>query len=236
MPTLTPLQKRAAIATIISAIVAVPVGVYQFFKVSPPTQVGVGNVQGDVKASTGSVAIGHGSTININPPPTAKEMNDIKLFVQCDAILQPVTFPDDGKIYNIQLHASPAPYGIGFGTISGQPKSSISLLQYPLQEIYGCKFRNYHTQPVFKISLALHLVFIDNGATTLERAAVVEIPILEAMNDLPFTLYILNMTTQFVTVTLPTKVSLSDGKVLDLIQPQSYGMHFGPNQTIARKD
>jgi hypothetical protein len=76
MATLTPLQIAAAVAGIIGAAA----GVFSLFKWSDARSVqsGTDNVQGDVTASTGSVAVGHGSTLNFVPPisnPEAQRRN-----------------------------------------------------------------------------------------------------------------------------------------------------------------
>jgi hypothetical protein len=74
---------------------------------------------------------------------------------------------------------------------------------------------------------------IQSGAVTLDRDWIVEIPRIDSGKDAPFTIYLSNMTPQFVMVTLQNKATLSDGEEIDIIQPQSWGMYFAPNTTIS---
>jgi hypothetical protein len=163
-----------------------------------------------------------------------------KLFAQCDNA-QPITFPADGRIYQIQINAIPGPYGGGIAVSTAPPGGPIDL---GVRNTSRCQFTNYSDEPLFKVSVAFHMTFMEaikdkvtptsmqSGAVTLDRDWVVEIPKIDAGKDAPFTIYLFNMTSQFVRVTLPNKASLSNGESIDLIQPKSWGMHFAPNPTI----
>jgi len=173
-----------------------------------------------------------------------------KLFAQCDLANQPITFTADGKIHNIQLNPIPAPYGIGVSTYTGAPGATVTLSNPgdPILTIYKCEFINYSTEPLFKVSVAFHIKFFEtladgdaissfhSGTITLDREGIIEIPKIDIGNETPFILYMWNMMSQIVTVTLPRSASLSDGKLVTLIQPQSWGMHFPPNQKIVSKN
>jgi hypothetical protein len=185
-------------------------------------------------------------------PPIINIASDIKLFAQCDAVGPQILFPSDGRMYGVTLNAFPAPYGIGFGTQTGPPLSvlNFSTPDDPIPTIYKCEFINYNVDPLFNISVALHITFFEtladdpsrssvhSGAITLDRDGIIEIPKIDAGRDTPFSLYITNGTPQLVTVTLPTNVSLSNGKLVSLTQPYwmraPWGMHFSPRRIASK--
>jgi hypothetical protein len=169
-----------------------------------------------------------------------------KLFAQCGMVVQ-AKFDGEGNIYAIQLDAIPAPSGGGFGQFYGIPGAPISW-DFFTQPIYRCKFINYTNDALFKVSVELHMIFsqsikddppikddpsstsLHSGQVTIDRGWKIEIPKIDSGIDASFNLYLFNMTSQFVYITLPTMATLSDGTLINLIQPTGNEMSFSPNQ------
>src|ERR1700730_769797 len=161
------------------------------------------------------------------------DAESIRLFAQCDLVPPTIIVPIDGRIYMLQINAIPASAGGGgLGISSGGPGEKII---FPFQSIYRCKITNYASIPLFKMSIALHLTFMEavkdsaantslsSGAVTIDRDWPLEIPKIDPGKDSSFAFYMLNMSTQFVRVMLPVRVSFMAGldgqrKSADLIQ------------------
>lgn len=125
-------------------------------------------------------------------------------------------------------------------------------MDFGIQTIYRCQFTNYSDEPLFKVSIALHLTFSEaikneqnptsfrSGKTTIDRDWLIEIPKIDSGKATPFMFFILNASTQFVSVILPNKVAFltgSDGQLrnVDLILSANAMMVFPPNPLLGGK-
>ena len=202
-----------------------------------------------VIAAAVTPALAFGSLVYViaiaSPSNIVKQDNplSVKIFAQCEPVGRPVV-PPSGTISILQLNAIPAEQG-GGGIGSGGGIAGTSI-DFGVQTIYRCQITNYSNDPLFKVSLALHLKFSEaitneenpksfrSGKITIDRDWLIEIPKIDAGKDVPFIFYIVNASPQFVAVTLPNKIVLSSGPI-DLIQPTNTQMVFPPNPLIGKK-
>jgi hypothetical protein len=173
----------------------------------------------------------------------------IRLFAQCDFVQPSIIVPPDGKIYMLQINAIPASAGGGgFGIFSGTPGEKFNLPVLPIQLVYRCQITNYASVPLFKVSIALRLTFMEavkdsetstslhSGAVTIDRDWMLEIPKIDTGKDSSFAFYMTNVSKQFARVMLPVKVSFIAGlneqiKSADLIQATTImGMILPPRR------
>jgi hypothetical protein len=155
----------------------------------------------------------------------------------------------------LQINAIPASAGSGggIGIFSGTPGEKFNFPVLPSQFVYKCQITNYASVPLFKMSIALRLTFMEavkkdsaasttlsSGAVTIDREWPLEIPKIDPGEDSSFAFYMINVSAQYVRVLLPTKVSFMAGldgqiKSVDLVQPTiNTGMILPPRMDMVK--
>jgi len=226
MAKLTPLQKASAIAGIIAAVVGV-LGVFKWNN-GQSVKSGTDNVQGNVRASRGSVSVGHGSSVNIvssigNPEAERGGVrSEVSLFLECNFGTFPTVISRSGKNYFMEIRGSSGEYGgDGLAYFFGPAGSTAGF--GPGQLAYECNLINYGATPLFNVQVPLGLTFKEArtvpgqpnarqiGAIRSHREWPIVIPKIDAGRDNPFAFYIKSTSPDFVDVRLPQNVTLQQG-------------------------
>jgi len=231
MPQLTPLGRAAAIAGIIAAVVGVPTGLYQVFKDPTPAhqQTGAARIQGDVNASTGGIAAGRGSTVNVDPAPLVvapardvvfngpvrpgpdeKQAAAPKVRLNCAWSHLPKIAPQN-KLYELEL-IDEAPSS--FVSVAHQPGTAIDMQSSGAAPPYAflCRFSNFGASAILNFEAELAVLFRkvvlqQNGTRSgdaLGPPHTVTTPPISLRNGETFDLYVRNYAPFYAEVILPT--------------------------------
>jgi hypothetical protein len=251
---LTRIQKAAVIATVAAPIVAACVGVLLWLKGIPHSvqQSGVVTLQGDVTASTGGLAIGPGSTMNVvtaplgNPQPRA---NEPSVYLECHYSAMPTRLPG-GRVYVLNLWPMPAANGEG-GLMEYFSLAEPPELKWPTNAsgmplaVQHCEITNDGNAAIYSIETAVQLQFREvlvdrdnpnvsrSGTVILARPWLISVPRLDPGTDRAFSFYIWNMSQLFAQVALPddaTGLVLGENqrRSIRIIHPAAVPMSFNP--------
>ncbi len=214
------LATAAAIATILGAVFSA----YEILKSRPHSveQAGGGNTQGDVTASQGGIAIGHGNTVNIANGPAEKT----RLFLKCDMRSLPQEMPPSGSIFVLrpavmtpeQLINSDVAAGASILEQFGPIKSPIIwFADDNFIAGYKCEFFNYGSGPIFKVDMNFILTAREgvsqlgpSNRTILATQGNIKIPKVDAGKDTPFVFYLFNPWPCILEYTQPQQASFEN--------------------------
>jgi hypothetical protein len=248
---LTGLPKAAAIAAIAVPLVGVLVGLLQWLKPATPSvqQSGATNVRGDVTASTGGVAMGPGSTINVVTPPIPPSKSDEQsLYLECRHSGLPTKAPG-GRVHALLLwRTNVANGGSGLAeyfSLSDPPEFRWPRPANGLLEAQRCEITNYGQGAVFGIQLALQIEFRDvlvdkdrpgvsqSGPVNLSKPWIIYIARIDPGTDRAFNFYVSNMSEQFAQVGLPDSavgqvLGWNELRQIRVIRPMMVPMMFSP--------
>jgi hypothetical protein len=181
----TRLQKAAAIATVAAPIVAGCVGILLWLKANP---------HGDVTASTGGLAMGAGSTMNVvtaQPANSRRKVKEPSVYLECHHSAMPTRLPGR-QIYVLNLWPVPAANG-GGGLVEYFSLGDPPELKWPTGSsgiplvVQHCDAINDGTATIFNMEMAanlqFHEVLVDKdhpnvsrgGAVTLARPWVIPV-------------------------------------------------------------
>ena len=237
MPKLTPLQKAAAIAGSAAAIggVAAAIGgvigstlaLYQAFKVTSPTrqQTGTKNVQGEVNASAGAIALGLRSTVDVTAPlvvtpardavfngpvqvgPDEKQVGQPKIQLNCAWSHLPKVAPEN-KLYELELISGTTPSS--FVSFAHQPGEAIDMLSSGAAPPYAylCRFSNFGASAILNFDAELAVLFKKvigtRSGDVLGPSHTVTTPPISLGNGEKFDFYVRNYAPFYAEVILPT--------------------------------
>jgi hypothetical protein len=241
------LQKGAAIAGIVGAVVAT----VQLLRGNTPfnQQSGDGNVQGNVSAAAGSVAVGHGATLNVlagNPDNPASTRGEPTLYVECHLSGLPA-WGTGQPIYQLQLW--PLPASNGGGGLMEQIAPTGAEIKWPTDGlpriIQRCEITNDGGYTLTHVQTDLQLQFKEalvdeaqagvmrSGEITVSRPWMIYVARIDPGRDHAFSFYVWNMSQQFAQVGLPDSAmaqALGDkqARAIQVIHPLNSFMMFSP--------
>jgi hypothetical protein len=245
--------QRIAVAAASAVVISSTVATLTFFRGTPHSvqQSGASNTQGDVTASTGGVAVGHGGTINVVNPIASDakiKASEPSLYFECHIGWMP-TKPKESRVYVLELQPMQAPYGGGlaeFFSLAVQPefKWPTTSNGMPLQA-QRCEITNYWNDTIFNVETALQLEFEEaiadkdqpnashSGSVTLSRVWNIEVAKIDPGGAHSFSFYILNVSQQFAQVALPDTATgqvlgQNQRRPISVIHPVMYPMTFVP--------